>query len=440
MSIISTNLDRKQEFPISNGVHFVGIGGIGMSALAQLFKTKGVVVSGSDRSFSPVTDMLEKKGITVLLGHKKEYVSLDTTLLIYSDAVPQDNPERVRARELGIRELSYFQALGEATQEGVSIIISGTHGKTSTTAMIAKILIDAGKEPTVIAGSILKEYGSNFVEGKEDFFVIEGCEYRRHFLNLHPTVLVITNIELDHTDYYHDLRDMQDAFESVIKLVPETGAVITNTNSETIQPVIPSSVLHVMSYQDTVVPELLVPGEFNRENARSAKCAVHYLYPDIPEKGIDTSLKNFTGTWRRFEYKGVSKKGAVIYDDYAHHPTAVSATLAMAKKEFSNKKIVVVFHPHLYSRTKQFFNEFAKALALADETILVPIYAAREALDPTVSSEVLAQAVTEEGGIGRYADSFASVQEMLEEKESDTIIITMGAGDVYQVGDILVQQ
>lgn len=420
-------------------VFFVGIGGIGMSALAQLLKTRGATVRSSDRSFSPVTNLLERKGITVLLGHKSEYVTPDTTLLIYSDAVPKDNPERTKARELGIKELSYFEALGEATREGISVIISGTHGKTSTTAMIAKVLIDAGKEPTVIAGSILKEHGSNFVEGKKDLFVIEGCEYRRHFLNLHPDVLVITNIELDHTDYYHDLADMQDAFRSVIERVPTTGAVVTNTSSETIIPVLSGSVAPVMPYQRIAVPKLLTQGEFNRENARAAKGAVQALFTDIDEPVIDTALAGFTGTWRRFEYKGVTQKGATVYDDYAHHPTAVERTITMAKEEFPDKKIVVVFHPHLYSRTKSFFAEFASALALAHETILLPIYAAREALDPTVSSEVLAQAVIEAGGVGKYADSFDAAKKMLEEKDANTIIITMGAGDVYQVGDQIVQ-
>ncbi len=338
-------------------IHFVGIGGMGMSALAQLYKSQGVVVSGSDRDTSPATDLLLSKGIKVEIGHSAENVLEGATLVVYSDAVPEDNPERVKASELGIKELSYFEALGEATKDGTSIVISGTHGKTTTTAMLAKVLIDAGKRPTVVAGSILSEYGSNFVEGVSDLFVIEGCEYRRHFLHLHPDVLVITNIELDHTDYFKNLEDMQDAFREVISLVPENGTVIADTESDVVTSVLHASHAKVVPYQEVAVPKLKTLGEFNRENARSAKAASFALFPDLDEVDIDKSLVNFTGTWRRFEYKGVTKSGATVYDDFAHHPTAVTKTIKMIKDEFKNKQIIVVFHPHLYSRTKTFFNE-----------------------------------------------------------------------------------
>lgn len=419
-------------------VFFVGIGGIGMSALAQLYLSKGAHVSGSDRGESDVTRLLESKGITVYRGQKKEQVPKDATLVVYSDAVPEDNEERMQARTFGIRERSYFEALGEATKNGHSIVISGTHGKTSTTAMIAKILIDAGERPTVIAGSILKEHGSNFVEGRDDLFVIEGCEYRRHFLHLHPTILVITNIELDHTDYYKDLVDMQDAFQSVIALLPEEGALVTDTGSESIIPLIAALEKKIVSFQDVSVPILLVPGEFNKKNAQAAKSAV-LAYADIKETQIDTSLADFRGTWRRFEYKGVTKNGAVVYDDYAHHPTAVEGTINMVRREFPEKKLTVIFHPHLYSRTKSFFNEFASSLALADETILLPIYAAREQPDPSVASEALVRSICEKGGNAHYAKDFETAKTLLFEKGTDTLILTMGAGDVYLLGEEIIE-
>lgn len=421
-------------------IYFVGIGGIGMSALAQLYKHQGLEVSGSDRSASQVTELLELKGIQVFIGHNKANVKRDTTLLVYSDAIPEENEERVKARELGIRECSYFEALGEATENGVSFVIAGTHGKTTTTAMLAKILIDAGKEPTVIAGSILSEYGSNFVAGKRDFFVIEGCEYRRHFLQLHPQVLIVTNVELDHTDYYLDLEDMQDAFREVITLLPEDGIVVTNPTSKTVHPVLYGASQKTRAYQDTVAPKLKTPGAFNIENAQAAKTAVMEYFNDIDEKKIDASLADFKGTWRRFEYKGVTKKGALVYDDYAHHPTAVRGTLEMVKKEFPDKHIVVVFHPHLYSRTKQFFNEFAEALVHADSVILLPVFAAREEHDATVSSEKLAELVCEKGGNVVYAVSFDEAETFLKEKDKDTLILTMGAGDVYKLGDMVVEK
>ncbi|KKS37089.1 MAG: UDP-N-acetylmuramate-L-alanine ligase [Parcubacteria group bacterium GW2011_GWD2_42_14] len=411
-----------------------------MSALAQLYASKGAHATGSDRATSPVVELLLLKGIEVFIGHDAAHIHPSTTRVVYSDAIPKDNSERVWAREHDVEELSYFEALGKATEEGTSIIISGTHGKTSTTAMIAKILIDAGKEPTVIAGSILSEYGSNFVAGKNDLFVIEGCEYRRHFLHLHPTVLVITNIELDHTDYYKDLADMQDAFQSVIAHVPPYGTVVTNTSSGTIAPLLSGTSARVVAYQELLVPDLRARGEFNRENARAAKGAVQALFGDIAEKDIDVSLQVFTGTWRRFEYKGKTSLGALVYDDYAHHPTAVRSTIEMAHEEFPDKHIVVVFHPHLYSRTKDFFDGFAEALSLADSVILLPVYAAREAYDPSVRSEKLAEAISHRGGSAEYAESFDVAETLLEEKGSDTLILTMGAGDVYQVGESLLMK
>lgn len=418
----------------------IGIGGIGMSALAQLYLSKGAYVQGSDRAESPVTELLTTKGIPISIGHDAAHVSTMTSFVVYSDAVSHDNPERIRARELGLRELSYFEALGEATIEGTSIVVSGTHGKTTTTAMLAQILIDAGKEPTVIAGSILSEYGSNFVPGRPDLFVIEGCEYKRHFLHLHPNILIINNIELDHTDYYHDLDDMQDAFKSAIALVPEGGTLVTNTDSETIVPVLDGVEVPIVSYQTTNIPELRAKGSFNRSNAQAAKTAALAFDPLIDLSQIDASLASFKGTWRRFEYKGITPHGALVYDDYAHHPTAVRGTLEMLRAEFPGKRIVVIFHPHLYSRTKSFFHEFASALSIADKVFLHPIYAAREAFDPTVSSELLAEEVVACGGNAQLVPDFDVAATLLADVGDDTVIVTMGAGDVYKLAERLVQE
>jgi UDP-N-acetylmuramate--alanine ligase len=421
----------------------VGIGGIGMSALAQLYASKGIHVSGSDRGESPVTDLLHSRGITVYVGHDALHLPAETSLVVYSDAVPADNPERAVARERGIRELSYFSALGEATQEGTSIVVSGTHGKTTTTAMLAKILIDTGRNPTVIAGSILSEHGSNFIAGRPDLFVIEGCEYRRHFLELHPTVLVITNIELDHTDYFRDLADMQNAFREVIARVPQQGTIVTNTESAAIRSVIADVSVKKVPYQEVQVPTLLAMGTFNIQNAQSAKAAAYAVDPDLHEADVDRALAGFTGTWRRFEYKGVTKEGAVVYDDYAHHPTAVGETLRMVREQFPDKKILTIFHPHLYSRTRDFMDAFAEALANADEVLLAPIYAARETSIDGITSNVLAEKIST---LGTPAHAFISLKEIEEHLLSSTsnlqpqtLLLTMGAGDVYTIADKLVK-
>ncbi len=418
-------------------VYFVGIGGIGMSALAQLYKSQGMFVSGSDRGSSPVTDILLSKGIEVYFEHDEKNISEDVNLLVYSDAIPKENVEREKARRIGIKEMSYFEALGEVTKEGVSIVVSGTHGKTTTTAILAKMLIDAGKNPTVIAGSILSEYGSNFIAGKSDLFVIEGCEYKRHFLHLHPDILIITNIELDHTDYYKDLQDMQNAFREVVSLLPKNGVIITDTTSETILPVLEGVKTKVISYKETKVPKLLTPGDFNIENAQSAKTVVLELFDDVGHDILDKSLSDFKGTWRRFEYKGVTRNGTTIYDDYAHHPTAIKKTIEMAKETFEGKKLIVIFHPHLYSRTKDFFDEFAESLTHADTTMVLPIYAAREKNDKSVSSEKLVELINKKGGSATFVQDFNIAKNRLKKYDKDVVIITMGAGDVYKVGEEL---
>ncbi len=418
----------------------IGIGGIGISSLAQLYLARGWRVTGTNDNPSPQTlDRLRAKGVVISLDRSIDAVPHDADLYVYSDAWLTLDPVLMAAvRALGKPTLSYFEALGEATSGGTSIVVSGTHGKTTTTAMLAKVLIDAGKQPTVIAGSILSEYGSNFVPGRPDLYVIEGCEYRRHFLHLHPHILVITNIELDHTDYYKDLDDLQHAFREVIARVPSDGAVVAKTVSESVAPVLADVQPKIVPYQDISVPTLKTPGDFNRANARAAKAAALALDRTLDEQAIDTSLAAFPGTWRRFEYKGVTNSGALVYDDYAHHPTAVRTTLDMVRAEFPDKRVLVVFHPHLYSRTKSFFDEFVDALARADEVLLLPIYAAREAPDPTVSSEKLAAALVTRGTQARSVPDFPAAAQVLAASGPDTLILTMGAGDVYRLADQLV--
>ncbi len=437
-------------------VYMVGIGGIGMSALAQLYQARGLCVVGSDRDASIVTDMLLGKGIEVHIGHDAVNVPADIDLLVYSDAVPEDSVERVFARSHGIPELSYFRALGDATEAGTSVVVSGTHGKTTTTAMLAKVLTDTGHNPTVICGSVMSEYGSNFRAGRSDLFVIEGCEYRRHFLHLHPRILVINNIELDHTDYYKNLADMQDAFHAAAATVPREGAVVADTDSSVVTAMLTGLAARIVPYQHVHVPELTVPGTFNQMNARAAKAAARALDPALDDADIDRALAGFRGTWRRFEYKGTTKEGVPVCDDYAHHPTAIRATLEMARTTFSGKHLVVVFHPHLYSRTRDLMDAFAQALALADEVLLAPIYPAREEPIPGVTSEVLGDKVR---ALGTPARAYASLDAILADlgttpypllstppvatatpSSAGLLIITMGAGDVYRVAEALVYQ
>lgn len=407
-----------------------------MSALAQLMKEKGDRVSGSDRSDSPVAELLREKGIDVVIGQEAKNITEDTNLLVYSAAVPEDNPERVRAQELGIPELSYFAALGQISGEYRTVAVAGTHGKTTTTGMLAAILKDAGASPTAVVGSIVQDFGSNYLGGTSDLFIVEACEYQRHFLELSPEVLVITNLEFDHSDYYQDLADVQDAFRALIEKVPAHGAVITDAEHPSIAPLLENIAPRVIDYTKEPEYPLMLPGEFNAHNAKAAAAASRVVMPELHTALINRSLESFRGTWRRFEYKG-THNGATVYDDYAHHPTAIKETLR-ALREKTEGRIFVAFHPHLFSRTRDLLDGFARAFADADEVLIAPIFAAREVNDGTVSSELVAERVRAEG-VSARALTFESIEDVLrtEPKEGD-VIMTMGAGDIYKVANALV--
>jgi UDP-N-acetylmuramate--alanine ligase len=414
-------------------IYMIGIGGIGMSALAQLLKHEGKDVSGTDRDDSPVVEMLSQKGVEVTVGVAG--MPEGTEMLIYSDAVPASNAVRTQARETGIPELSYFEALGEISRGKRTVAVAGTHGKTTTTGMLAKILADAGEKPTAIVGSIVRDFGSNFLAGRDDLFVVEACEYRDHLLKLDPEILVITNIELDHTDYFPDLAAVQETFRKAAEKVPAHGAIITNPEDAHIAPILENVSARVVDYKRMAVGSLQLVGEFNRDNARAALAAAHIVAPKLSLEAGVHSLSQFKGSWRRFDYKGETPSGAIVYDDYAHHPTAIMKTVAAAREKFPEKKIVVTFHPHLYSRTKSLLHEFAAALASADQAIVAPIYAAREEVDPEISNHVLAREAADKGGDVIALDSFDAIRDELLKFDSSHLIITMGAGDIYKVAE-----
>ncbi|HEY0948491.1 MAG TPA: Mur ligase domain-containing protein [Candidatus Paceibacterota bacterium] len=416
--------------------HMVGIGGIGMSALAQLLVDQGVAVTGSDRDSSPVTELLGAKGIMVAMPQHAANVPEDADVLVYSEAVAEDNPERVRARELGIPERSYFDMLGVVSEGKRTVAVAGTHGKTTTVGMLARVLKDAGVSPTAIVGSLVRDFGSNYLPGTSDWFVVEACEYKRDFLTLSPEVLVITNLELDHTDYYKNLEDVQAAFRELAEKVPATGYVITDPAHSNIAPVLEGLSATVIDYTKEPVFESRFPGEHNKMNARAAAAAARVVVPGIAEGTLAESLKSFEGTWRRFEYRGKTKQGADVYDDYAHHPTAVRKTVAELKARTSGK-VYVAFHPHLFSRTRDLLDDFATAFKGADKAYIAPIYAAREPDDGTVSSALVAERIRE-NGVAAEAATFDEIYEALSTlpKEGD-VIMTMGAGDIYKIADKL---
>lgn len=418
--------------------HFIGIGGIGVSAIARMFLAEGAAVSGSDATSSRITDELATAGATIHIGHAPEQVPQDADLVVYTIAVPASNPELAHARQLDLPLCSYPEILGAISKDKYTIAVSGTHGKTTTTGMLASIFLTAQKDPTVVIGSILTQAGSNVIAGTGEYFIAEACEYKRSFLNLMPQILAITNIEADHLDYYHDLADIQMAFRELVGNVPADGVVVCDAESEAIRPVLEGCACRVSDWKEALadVPTLQVPGAHNRENAAAAFAAARAA--GIDDAGIRHGLSSFAGTWRRLEYRGETANGALVYDDYAHHSTEIRATLAAVREQYPDKHIHAIFQPHLFSRTRQLFDDFATSFADADAVFLAPIYAAREPHDPSISSEMLAAAMNTTGvAATAYPDFESIVAELSRTGDADTVIVTLGAGDIFKVADLL---
>ncbi len=426
-------------------IHFIGIGGIGISAVARMLLLQGKKVSGSDRGESEVTSELTKAGATISIGQKAENIPADCDLIIYTVAIPADNPEFAEAKKRSLPMLTYPETLRIISAEKYTIAVSGTHGKTTTTAMTASIMIEAGLQPTVLVGSLMTNpyhpaERVNFIAGESDYFIVEADEYKKSFHNLSPKIMVINNLDLDHLDFYKDLADIQDAFRELALRVPHDGYVIADCTNKNVKPVLEGLQCQIIdsSQFKNFAYKLAVPGVHNRANAASALAVASTLNID---GGIcQRALQGFKGTWRRFEYKGETAQGALVYDDYAHNPQKVMAALQGAREQFPDKHIIAVFQPHLYSRTKLLFNDFAQAFKDVDEVLLAPIYAAREVNDPSITSDMLAEAIVKNGTNAKAYPDFDSIVRQLQSASLNekNIIITMGAGDVYVVGDKMV--
>ena len=429
-------------------VFFVGIGGIGISAIARMFLQEGKTVLGSDMSDGEITQELAALGIPIFIGQGFDLIPNDVDLIVYTTAIKHYDPTLVaQISTTGIPAKTYPEMLHLVTANKYTIAICGTHGKTTTTAMIAKILIENKKDPSVIVGSLLKEYKSNLIVGKSEYFVVEACEYERSFLNINPKITVITNIEEDHMDYYKDIADIENAFSTFLD---QTGEyVVCDPNDKNLASVLAGKNIKIIDYTKYLdnVPKLLVAGIHNRKNAACAIAVAEIL--GINNIDAQNAVAKFSGTWRRMDLKGTTKSGAIVYDDYAHHPTEIKASLEGYRELYprspspgegkSKNKIIVVFQPHLYSRTKALFTEFTTAFNEADEVYFLPIFFAREEFDPTISSEILAEAVAKNVSGAKAFKDFEEAEKFIQEAnlgEGD-ILVTMGAGRAYEVGDIL---
>ncbi len=430
-------------------VYFIGIGGIGISAIARMFLLEGKSVSGSDAAESEVTVELQKLGVKISIGQRAGNIPTDCDLVIYTIAVPPDNPEFAEAKKRGILMMSYSEALGLISKDKYTIAVSGTHGKTTTTAMIAKIMIDAGLDPTVIVGSLIKDAAgnrTNFIAGKSEYLVVEACEYKRSFLNINPKIVVITNIDADHLDYYKDIDGVVKGFSEFAVKAPKDGFVVTDTKDKNIKLALKKVVCQIVDYKN-LPPEaaqpragkLQVPGKHNIENAKAALAVAKLLGIDVAI--AQSALSGFRGSWRRFEFRGKAKNGALVYDDYGHHPTEILATLAGARELFPKGKIVVVFQSHLYSRTKDHIKAFGKCFKDADEVVVLPIYPAREKDPGDINSEMVVAEIKKNGQLAFFAPNFSDVvSRALSLSKSGDLILTLGAGETNKVADMLIQK
>jgi len=401
---------------------------------------QGKILSGTEDNESPETlNALREQGVSISLSLDPKALP-DTDCYLYSDAWLTKHTEVLdEAKTRGVPTLSYFEALGSIAAQYKVIAVAGAHGKTTTTAMLIDVLEAGELDPTAIVGSLRTKTKSNFRAGRGEYFVVEADEYRRHFLHFTPYILLINNIDADHLDYYKDLEDIQSAFRALATAVPKDGFVVCDVSDEKIVPILQGVSATIVDYKPFIDPTLsLKVLPLHRMNAAGVLAVADLLH--IDKEVAKRALADFTGTWRRFEYKGTTVTGAVVYDDYGHHPKEIVTTLRSVREWFPHTHLVVVFQPHLYSRTKLLFEEFVSAFADADEVIIAPIFAARETTDAEVSHYLLAERIHALGKQVEAFDSPDAIKIYLEKNihEGDTIV-TMGAGDIYKVGEALVR-
>lgn len=453
------------DFNTPANLHFTGIGGISMSALAEIMISRGFTVTGSDSHESKITDHLESLGAKIFYNQVAGNISSDIDVLIYTAAIKQDNPELVKAKELGIPLLTRAEFLGQIMLNyPMAIGVSGTHGKSTTTSMLSQIMLEGNTDPTILVGGIMPAIHGNTRVGHSDKLITEACEYTNSFLSFKPNMAIILNVAADHLDFFKDLDDIRHSFRKFAELVPDDGFLVINSDIDNLEYFTDGLKCKVItvgsdpaksdysatniefdqfakgSYDLVVNGEksfhvaLNVTGEHNIYNSLAAIAAAHAM--GISDENIKAGLTQYGGTDRRFQYKG--KVGDVtIIDDYAHHPDEITATIKTAK-HYPHKKMWVVFQPHTYSRTKSLLPEFGKALKEADAVVLADIYAAREKDTLGVSSLDVKKEIEKYGTEVHYYPSFSEIENfLLESCSPGDLLITMGAGDVVKIGEHL---
>ena len=454
-------------------IHFIGIGGISMSGLAELLHTKGFIVSGSDAKNSKITNHLSNLGIQISYGQRASNITDDIDVAVFTAAVKAYNPEYQAVLEHNIPLLDRAELLGQImTHYKDAIGISGTHGKTTTTSMISLMLIEGGYDPTVSVGGILDNIEGNIRIGESEHFIVESCEYTNSFLKFNPVNEIILNIEADHLDFFKDLDDVRNSFRLFAEKVPSHGNLIINADIPNYEELVEALECNVITYNvvnkeddsDAILQsdytacnisydelgcgnyDLYYKGKFIdrlslgvigvHNISNSVAAAALALTLGVSIDAIKIALRNFIGTERRFEFKG-SVGGVNIFDDYAHHPTEIDATLSAAKR-YPHNEIWCVFQPHTYTRTKSLLNEFAESLSHADHIVLADIYAAREKNPGDISSKDLQNKLLDLGKKTYYFPSFDEIENfLLLNCTNGDLLITMGAGDIVNIGESL---
>ena len=422
-----------------------------MSALAQYYLEKGHEISGSDLASSEITEALAKRGVKIIIANKAENISPDFDLVVYSPAVPKDNAEYKKAKELGLKLQSYPEALGQLTKEYFTIAVSGSHGKSTTTAMIALVLIKAGLDPTVVVGTKLKEFASpasslggggasNFRMGKSKYLVIEACEYDGSFLNYFPKITVITNVDKEHLDYFKTFKNVISEFKKFILKLPQDGFLVANKDDK-FMPKFKKPDFSIQ-YYSVKQPEakrlkkiLKIPGQHNISNALAVFAVARIL--NIKDSITFKSLSEYRGSWRRFEI--IKTKPYALVSDYGHHPNEVSVTLKSAREKFPKQKIWLIFQPHQYQRTFYLLKDFVKVFRQVpiDHIIITDIYdvAGREEnnISNEINSEILAKKINKKNVL--YMPLKDAEKFVKENIKSGEVLIVMGAGDVYKLAE-----
>lgn len=454
---MSFNLERDT----NKKVHFIGIGGVSMSGLAAILLNAGYKVSGSDSKESELTNRLKNSGAEIYIGHKGDNLK-NVDIVVYTAAIPSDNPEILKAKEINALLMDRAEFLGYLLKSHkLNVAVAGTHGKTTTTSMITHVALHGKLDPTILVGGDLDIIDGNFRVGNSDHFITEACEYKKSFLKFHPFIGIILNIDADHLDFYKDINEIEDTFLEFATLIPKEGQLIGNADDARVRNILSKCKCNILSYgiengdlrakniefdrrgcatfdvynKDAFVISLTlnVPGMHNVSNSLSA-IAVGLIFELSPED-IKTGLLSFGGVHKRFEYKG-EKDGITVVDDYAHHPVEIKATLKTTK-QMDTKRTIAIFQPHTYTRTKTLFDDFATCFTDCDELVLMDIYAAREKDTGLVTSDELGDAVRKTGvkctNVHSHEEALDYVKTILQEGD---LLLTVGAGDVVKVGEM----